>query len=551
MKAGQPLDITPQNQYGPAHQDWPSPVANYTPEQRAAIRVRESVQPSRGRAYGPTAEAVSSTVIPQTPLDVGLMAAGGPYSKLFRFLAPMAGYALTSDEAQAGVGGGIKKGAKTLADYLLGKFESSQPQEVVNKLRDQGGYSVHLGTGEVPQEGLMVGKYANTDPRNTVLEPGSTPSDLEAVARKNAKLYERPDIYFSSWRDPETGKMYFEPSQRFGQDELRKATKFGERTGQISGYNTQAGETFPIGNWEQFVTGTGPHGPEFKNRMFEMAKEGRDYLSQFPAKEGWAMHGGPFERAWGAENLPQAAGFTGATAPNSSPAENLRVMSEYMRRHIKGEPVIQPDWRAGPGNQWLAEGKQMPMEKARVGNLTKAAAGKYNELGGDKVRNEAKAMMGDPNAVVLDRHWARIAEKPSAGVFTNVQEGMIRGDEYETTKKAVTEAAKELGRDPRALSADVWTGIRERLKKYAELYGVKYKKGAVTGESKSYADILDDLIASKAEFRGMSRGDFEKRLRAGDDNLLSWVLTTPIGAGAFYSILRTGKGQAASTEDRT
>jgi hypothetical protein len=530
-----PWEAAAENPYGPAHNQWPSPVEDYDPFQRAAVRVRESVQPSAGRAYGPTAQAVSSSMLPQTPLDVGLMAAGGPYGRITKFLAPMAGYMLTPDEAQAGVGGTIKKGAGTLADVLLGKFKTSKPKEILDKLQSTGGYTVHLGSGEVPKEGLMVGKYANTDPRNTVMEAGTKPKDLEAIAQKNAEVYERPNMYFGSWRDPDTGKMYFEPAQRFGQKEIRKATKFGERTSQISGWNTGAGASFPIGNWEDFIKG-----PEFKQRMLDMAQEGRNYLSQFPTKEWWDMRGSPFERAYGTENLPQVAGFTSATAPMSDPVTNLRVMSEYMRRHIKGEPIVQPDWRAPAGNQWLAEGRQMPMEASREANLERAQAGEI--VSGDKVSEENKAMLGDPNAVVLDRHWARLGEKPSAGIFTETQEGTFGDKTYPITKQVVTDAARELGRDPRDFSADVWTGIRERLRKYAELYGTKYKKGAVKGESKSYADIVDDLMASKAAFRGMSQPEFEQRLRAGDDNLLSWVLATPIGASAFHSWVRSSGG---------
>ena len=54
----------------------------------------------------------------------------------------------------------------------------------------------------------------------------------------------------------------------------------------------------------------------------------------------------------------------------------------------------------------------------------------------------------------------------------------------------------------------------------------KFKGSAITGESKSYADLFDDTVAAKAKHLGMDQDKFEHELRKGNTNLLSYVLAT-------------------------
>ena len=446
---------------------------------------------------------------------------------------------------------GSKIGSKMpgVADELvgLGAFPTTTPRKILKETKE-GGYSVRLPTGERPSEGLMMGVYRNDDPRNLVVE-GRPPtlSDIGSFAERNLKALQTPERHFGSWINPETGTAYFDVSQRFPTTDIRQATKFGERTGQLAGFNVGTKESFPVGNWEQFI-----QTPEFHARMNEMAGRGREYLSQFPSKEWWDMHGSAFERAYGTQNMPQTAGFTASTAPNTAPIQNLQQMSEYMRRYISGEPIIQPSWRAPEGLMSLAPGRQLPLEQSRVANLEKAGRGDIEALRLDKVRNEAQAMMGDPRAVVLDRHWARIAEKPSEGIYTSSQEGVISADprksrpsDYGLLKNEVSRAADAVGRDPRDYSADVWTGIRDTIQKTSELFGTKFKGASITGESKSYADHFEDLIRTKAKHMGMTAEELEKRLRGGDANLLSTMLGAPTIAGA-YRYWSAGQGQNGS-----
>lgn len=478
--------------------------------------------------------------------DAATYQAGGPSA----LMASLAGDSQDAQELAGGFGG-VTKGVRgpplkgfapgSIAEAppvaQLGDFPTTTPRAIYGGTMQGGGYSVNLPTGQIPTEGLMVGKYANTDPRNMIVPVDDfKQAAIRQHAATNAAALNNPSNYLGTWKSPE-GQVYLDVSQRFDPDKIRVATKYGERTNQISGYNVAGKDTFPIGNWRNFVAS-----PEFRGRMDEMAGVGRDYLNNFPSKEWWDMHGSSFERAYGTENLPQVAGFSAATAPVSNPYDNMRAMSEYMRRHISGEPTIQPDFRIPEGGMgpWSA-GKQIPLEQSRIANLNKAAAGNLDQLQRAKVREEAMAMSGDPNAVVLDRHWARITEDPSRGIFANAQEGVINtgtpkkgvGD-YDYVKGHVSDAAQAAGRDPRDYSADVWTGIRETIKNTSQLFGTKYRGSAITGESKSYADIFQELLQKKADHLGISTDELDKRLRSGSANLLSTMLAaSPTLWGAY------------------
>ena len=63
------------------------------------------------------------------------------------------------------------------------------------------------------------------------------------------------------------------------------------------------------------------------------------------------------------------------------------------------------------------------------------------------------------------------------------------------------------------------------------------------------ANVQEGVIRG---FRGIPKDEFKKRLGSGDDNLLSWVLTTPIGVAAFQSWRRGSNGKVApSSADGT
>jgi len=436
--------------------------------------------------------------------------------------------------------------AQALRQGKIGQYPTTTAGRIRNKTMDQGGYTVNLMTGEVPTEGIMMGTYANDSGKTGVLQgPKVKAKEITSWVKQNAGPLSRVNNHLGTWIDTADNKLYLDVAKWFAPDELRQATKFGEKTAQKAGFNLGTFEETPVGNWQEFI-----RSPEFQDRMSEMEAIGREYLSKHANPEWWDIHGTLFEEIYGSERLAQVAGFVASTSPSTDPTTNLRLASEYMRRLIKGEDILQPNWRVPEGTQTRNPGTQLSHHEGIGGgaNLEKAARGDYRDLQANKVNDMAKAMMGDPDASVLDRWWTRIAEKPEAGIYTGTQEGAFlkptKGlNQYQELKKVVAEAAKAAGRSARDFSADVWAGMREVAKNTGELFGQKMKPGAIAGESKGQADILNDLVESKANFLGISRTEMIERLKRGDENLLSLLLATPLGA-YLYAQLQTGEDNA-------
>jgi hypothetical protein len=446
-----------------------------------------------------------------------------------RILANQNGEAYGGAYTERPVMGSVPEAApkkKRMGPIALGAHPTTDPNYIAATTLANGGYSVNVPTGQNPTDGYMMGMYANTDPRNMVVTGNMTPDDARAFYGTNKKVLQGEDKYFGTWHNPDDGKTYLDVSRRFGPDEKRAATKFGERTGQLAGFDVAAMDSFPVGNWEQFI-----NSPEFMTRMNEMADEGGKFLGQYPTRQWWNMMGTDIEKTYGPVNTPYMAGYTAATAPNAQPRENLQTASEYMRRHIKGEPVIQPEWRVGDaGGPPMSRkpGTKIGMEGTRVDNLERARSG--GPLGGPKVESERRAMLGDPDAVVLDRWHARLAEDPNRGILTEAQEGTVSRENYPKLEDRFRQAAAARGMTPRDFSADVWTGVREKVRGGGDLYGTKYKPSAVRGESKAYADVWTDLVKEKAAFLKITPQEMMARLKSGDANLLSVLPFIPGGA---------------------
>lgn len=433
------------------------------------------------------------------------------------------------------VGSAGKKGATTIQDIVksieskkvtegLGQFKSTKPSEIYNKTMG-GGYSVNIPTGDIPSEGLMMGIYKNTDPRNKVLDK-LTKKDIEQQYLANKAALDKQENYFGTWLDPESKKTYLDVSQKFAPNELRKAVKFGERTNQIAGYNVGKGESFPVGNWSDFI-----RSPEYNQRLSELNQSGVEYLKQHPTVNWWDLRNTPLEDLYGKENVPNLAGYLAATSPVSDVPRNARIASEYMRRQIAGEPVIQPNFRMPENSVFETAGNMMPMETGRTKNLLAASQGRIEDLQKEKVRNMGKALMGDPNAMVFDRHWANLSEKPSANIFTGVEKGVFpSGKQYADLEKIVANQAKEANMTPRDFSANVWTGYRNKAQQEGNVFGQKTAGAGIQGESKSIADTYLSLIKTKAEKLNIPYNEMIKKLKSGEISLLS-LMPISVGGG--------------------
>ena len=454
---------------------------------------------------------------------VGL--AAKPVAAGVKSLAPMAGDMAENYMSNTGMLlNAVPKDKKAaLIDELVGRYPTTTPGKIVKMTKANGGYSVNLPTGTTPENGLMMGMYKNTDPRNTVVEGMIKNADVEKQAAMNANQLNNPENYFGTWHNPEDNKTYLDVSKRFEPTELRKAVKFGERTGQLAGYDVGKGDAFPVGNWNEFL-----NSPEYAQRLHELNKTGVDYLSQHPTVNWWDLHGTPLEDIYGKENLPHVAGYLAATSPVSDVPRNARIASEYMRRHIAGEPIIQPEFRMPENAVFEAPGNMMPMETGRANNLIAAQEGRINDMRKEKVRSMAQALMGDPNAMVFDRHWANLSEKPAENIFTGAEKGVFpSGKQYSDLEEIVAKQAKEAGMSPRDFSANVWTGYRDMAQKNKSVFGQKTAGAGIQGESKSIADTFLDQLKTKSEKLGIPYDDMVKKLKSGEISLLS-VLGIPV-----------------------
>ncbi len=78
-------------------------------------------------------------------------------------------------------------------------------------------------------------------------------------------------------------------------------------------------------------------------------------------------------------------------------------------------------------------------------------------------------------------------------------------------KGQISVAARAEGLTPRDYSANVWAGIRETIKETDQLFGTPFRGSALTSESKSYDDILFDVVRDKAQQLGISVQEMERQ----------------------------------------
>jgi hypothetical protein len=90
----------------------------------AAYRQRRAVMPPGGRQEGALTQFVKDVVTPQTPIDVGLMFATGPFRPVVKTAALAVGAALQPDEAQAGIGSQATRIGRGLADRVASVLQN-------------------------------------------------------------------------------------------------------------------------------------------------------------------------------------------------------------------------------------------------------------------------------------------------------------------------------------------------------------------------------------------------------------------------------------------
>tara|TARA_R110000823_G_scaffold313721_1_gene441699 strand:- start:404 stop:2044 length:1641 start_codon:yes stop_codon:yes gene_type:complete len=418
---------------------------------------------------------------------------------------------------------GIAGMAKNADTGLFGSlFKTTTPSRIVNQTNKNDGYTVNMKTGKPvvakKDEGFMMGIYKNADPRNSVIEGKMSKKNVENFIEKNKIKLDNDDFYLGAWYDKPNNKTYLDVAKKTNTQ--RKSVKLGERTKQLEGFDVKKGTSYKVGNWDDFI-----NSPEYADRLKYLNEEGISYLAKSPTSDWWKLKGTELEEIYGTENLPQIAGLLAATSPVSDVPRNVRIATEYLRRMKSGEDILQPNFKFGDNGipvSYEGIGNQMPMETGRAKNLLAASKGEIDKLNREKVRGMAKALLGDDDAMVFDRHWANLSEKTKDGVFTGIEKGVFpTGAPYKKLEEVIRKNAKKAGTTPREYTANVWTGYRNLAQTKGEVFGVKTAGEGIQGESKAISDIFSEMVTDKAKKLDIPRDEFVEQLKKGTMNLTS------------------------------
>lgn len=458
--------------------------------------------------------------------------------------------------------------------------KAARPEAVASAILKDGGYTVHPTTGAVLEVGTpgptIVGMFPNSSSRTLVVpEAQFGPEDVKRFFTANRDIFSKdPAAQIGGWKS--NGNIYLDVSKQFAN--VREATKFGELQNPGAVAATRRGEGAktaprvwtptgverdpqtgqwpkaqeavfhpetmaepPINNWYDWATSQEP-----LDRLQEMAERGRNVMLANPSGKTnwWDLRGGPVERVYGKENLDMAAGMTAVMSPQNAPRPNMQMASEFIRRAIKNEPMMQEDWRA-PADAMGGEGftpkpgAPFPGQKNFAKPAELVRTGRGAEIGSDKRNDMRAALLGEPVGV-YDRHYAKLFEKPEAGIYLDSRSNSVPGamdtqqiEAYPVIENVVRTAAKKAGAPLDEYSAWVWEGIRDTIRTTGELFGQKHRASAVPNTTTGFNEVFEDLLTDVAEHRKISVPELEKLLRSGDASLLTAILSTGIGMEAL------------------
>lgn len=187
------------------------------------------------------------------------------------------------------------------------------------------------------------------------------------------------------------------------------------------------------------------------------------------AEGDWYNSGDELTKHFG-KDAPMVANLIAATSNNSTVKSNLTLALKVYAQH-----------KANP---------DLPIEgimKTLLPAISKATAGE--ELGGRKVNNFAKALLGDPNAVVVDR-WMMRAFGFKGDVPTPTQ--------YDVIEHGIQEMAKSQGVTPREAQAALWFGAKKKL------------EGSGRPESPPYGALLKGLFGDDVNAQDALQGALQR-----------------------------------------
>ena len=115
--------------------------------------------------------------------------------------------------------------------------DMSTIEEIIEHTANNGGASINMATGNVPDTGYMVSRAGS----EIITELPMMRDHLERFAQAYQEELDNPDTYLGTWLDPETGLVYLDIS-----DNLDTAVALGAERDQLAIYAVEQEETIRV-----------------------------------------------------------------------------------------------------------------------------------------------------------------------------------------------------------------------------------------------------------------------------------------------------------------
>ncbi len=344
---------------------------------------------------------------------------------------------------RVGMGLGIPKtGLTTYGDIA---------SDVLRLHHKAGGATYNLAEGDMTgQPFYSVGMYPE---RTQTIEGQLTRNHIMQFMNANMDLLHQPRHAIGTWLNEADGKTYLDVVGLLeGKD---RALREGAKYGQQAIYDLAKRNTLDVPSLR---------GVQLKNVQEELEERGRVILGRMPTTErllqmyhqglgGINFYEGvdkEFEAAFG-QDARLALDFLAATSQRSRAFGSAqRVISNNLSLMTKAYE----QYKLGKNFEGFAPAVRMNLEAAVRGD----------PLHGLKIGEMAKALKGDPNAVVLDAWMARLLNQP--------QDSFSDPAKYNFLAERIRQQAAKAGVTPRQYQAGLWKAYREK-------FGQKTGKGYI------------------------------------------------------------------------
>ena len=112
--------------------------------------------------------------------------------------------------------------------------------EIIEHTAINGGASINMATGQVPDAGYMVSRAGS----EIITELPLMREHLEQFTQAYQEELDNPDTYLGTWLDPDTGLVYLDISDNL--DNLDTAVTLGVERAQLAIYAVEQGETIRV-----------------------------------------------------------------------------------------------------------------------------------------------------------------------------------------------------------------------------------------------------------------------------------------------------------------